>query len=122
VVGTRKYVTVFTGTFFLVFTVGMVSIALGVGDLAPLATGTVLPVMVCAVGPISVGACNPAFAVGITPLGLTLAADIWTFFTAKATAGALAAFVFGRVGPELAGAQPPPFGEARLPRLGGCLP
>lgn len=42
----NRYVVEFIGTFFLVFTVGMVSIEPGARGLAPLAIGSALVVMV----------------------------------------------------------------------------
>ncbi len=44
----NKYAVEFIGTFFLVFTVGMVSIDPGAGVLAPLAIGSALAVMIYA--------------------------------------------------------------------------
>ena len=46
----RKLVVEMIGTFFLVFTIGQVVIAPGAGDLAPLAIGVVLMVMVPVLG------------------------------------------------------------------------
>lgn len=43
------------GTFFLVLVIGLTVIAPGAGDLAPLAIGAILMVMVYAGGPISGG-------------------------------------------------------------------
>lgn len=70
----------FIGTFFLVFTVGMVAIEPGAGDLAPLAIGTVLAIMVYAGGPISGGHYNPAVTLGVWlrgKLSLPAAAGYW---------------------------------------------
>lgn len=50
----------FIGAFFLVLTVGMVTLGAGAGSLGPLAVGSVLAVMVYAGGPISGGHYNPA--------------------------------------------------------------
>ena len=52
----NRYVFEFIGTFFLVFTVGMVSIDPAVPDgFAPIAIGTILAVMIFATGHISGG-------------------------------------------------------------------
>ena len=50
----NRYVVEFIGTFFWVFTVGMVSIDPGAGALAPLAIGSALAVMIYAGGHISI--------------------------------------------------------------------
>lgn len=60
-----KYVVEFIGTFFLVFTVGMVSIDPGAGALAPIAIGSVLAVMIYAGGHISGGHYNPAVTLAV---------------------------------------------------------
>jgi len=60
----RKYITEFIGTFFLVFTVGMVVIG-GKGDFAPLAISSALMVMIYAGGHISGGHYNPAVTLAV---------------------------------------------------------
>jgi aquaporin Z len=63
----RKLVVEFIGTFFLVFTIGMaVSRA---GDLAPLAIGAVLMVMVFAGGHVSGAHYNPAVSIAVLVRG-----------------------------------------------------
>ena len=59
----RKLVVEFIGTFFLVFTVGMA--VANAGDLAPLAIGSALMVMVFAGGHISGGHYNPAVSTAV---------------------------------------------------------
>jgi aquaporin Z len=59
----RKYVTEFIGTFVLVFTVG--ATVMSGTDLAPLAIGAALMVMVYAGGHISGGHYNPAVTLGV---------------------------------------------------------
>jgi len=59
----RKYVTEFIGTFVLVFTVGCTVMIHS--DLAPLAIGSALMVMVYAGGHISGGHFNPAVTLGV---------------------------------------------------------
>ena len=61
----KKYLVEFIGTFFLVFTIGMTVIAPGAGDMAPLAIGSVLAVMIFAGGHVSGGHFNPAVTLGV---------------------------------------------------------
>jgi aquaporin Z len=49
----NKYIVEFIGTFFLVFTVGMVVLEAGAGNLAPVDIGSVLPVMIYAGGAVA---------------------------------------------------------------------
>src|SRR3954469_24144166 len=75
----RKLVVEFIGTFFLVFTVGMASA--NAGNLAPLAIGSVLMVMVFAGGHVSGAHYNPAVSTAILIRG-------FDFGTAAKVAGA----------------------------------
>ncbi|MGO8680310.1 MAG: aquaporin [Limisphaerales bacterium] len=60
----KKYLVEFIGTFFLVLTVGMTVIEPGAAsDLAPLAIGSALMIMVYAGGHVSGGHYNPAVTV-----------------------------------------------------------
>jgi len=61
----NKYIVELIGTFFLVFTVGCTVISPGAGDLAPLAIGASLMVMIFAGGHISGGHYNPAVTLGV---------------------------------------------------------
>jgi aquaporin Z len=61
----NKYLMEFIGTFFLVLTIGLTSIAPSIGLFAPLAIGAVLIVMVYTGGPISGAHYNPAVTLGI---------------------------------------------------------
>jgi aquaporin Z len=65
----RKPVVEFIGTFFLVFTVGMATAKTGAGDLAPLAIGSTLMVMVFAGGYISGGHFNSAVSTAVLMRG-----------------------------------------------------
>lgn len=56
----NKYVMELVGTFFLVFTVGCTVVGNGAGELAPVAIGSMLIVMVFAGGHISGAHYNPA--------------------------------------------------------------
>ena len=89
----KKYVTEFIGTFFLVFTVGMVSIAPGAGNLAPLAIGSALAVMVYAGGYISGGHYNPAVTIAVWLRGKTKSRDAIYYIIAQAIAGIVAALL-----------------------------
>ena len=76
----RAYLAEFIGTFFLVFTIGMVVLEPGAGNLAPVAIGSVLAVMVYAGGHISGAHYNPAVTLSMlvrTKIGLTDAIAYW---------------------------------------------
>jgi aquaporin Z len=61
----NKYMVEFIGAFFLIFVIGMTVIDPGAGDLAPLAIGSALMVMVYAGGYISGGHYNPAVTLAV---------------------------------------------------------
>jgi aquaporin Z len=86
----KKYLVEFIGTFFLVFTIGMTVVAPGAGDMAPLAIGSILAVMIFAGGHISGGHFNPAVTLGVWLRGCCPAADVAPYMGAQA-AGALVA-------------------------------
>ncbi|HLC05274.1 MAG TPA: aquaporin [Anaerolineales bacterium] len=104
----KKYLVEFIGTFFLVLTVGMVSIDPGAGALAPLAIGSVLAVMVYAGGYISGGHYNPAVTVSVWLRGKTSPSQAAWYVTAQALAGVVAALIvsFLKGNPTLTPAQP----------------
>ncbi len=81
----NKYLTEFIGTFFLVFTIGMAA-----GDLAPLAIGGVLTVMVYMGGHVSGAHYNPAVTLAIWMRGRLPSAQIVPYMIAQIL-GALAA-------------------------------
>ena len=87
----RALVVELIGTFFLVFTVGMVVIDPGAGDLAGLAIGTVLAVMVFAGGHISGGHYNPAVTLGVLLRGKTTIDVAVGYWVVQLVAGILAA-------------------------------
>ena len=89
----NKYAVEFIGTFFLVFTVGMVSIGPGAGALAPLAIGSALAVMIYAGGHISGGHYNPAVTLAVWLRGKASRGDALAYMTAQILAGAAAALV-----------------------------
>lgn len=79
----KKYIVEFIGTFFLVFTVGMTVIAPGAGDMAPLAIGSALAVMIFAGGHVSGGHFNPAVTLGVWIRGKCDTADVVPYFGAQ---------------------------------------
>lgn len=83
----------FIGTFFLVATVGLVSVEPGAGMLAPLAIGTVLAVMVYTGGPISGGHYNPAVSLGVWLRGKLTLRQAVAYWIAQLLAGVAAAVV-----------------------------
>lgn len=88
-----KYVYEFLGAFFLVLTVGMtVYGANNPGDLAPLAIGSVLAVMVYAGGHISGGHYNPAISLAVYLRGKLSAQDLGLYWIAQLLGGVVAAF------------------------------
>jgi len=89
----NRYVVEFIGTFFLVFTVGMVSIDPGAGALAPLAIGSALAVMVYAGGHISGGHYNPAVTLAVWLRGKASASGALAYWVAQIVAGVVAAAV-----------------------------
>ena len=89
----NRYVVEFIGTFFLVLTVGMVSIDPGAGALAPLAIGSALAVMVYAGGHISGGHYNPAVTLAVWLRGKASASGAAAYWVAQIAAGAVAAAV-----------------------------
>lgn len=96
----RKLVVEAIGTFFLVFTIGMVAKQTDMGAFPALAIGSVLMVMVYAGGHISGGHYNPA---------VTLAVFIRGKATSKDLAGYAAAQVIGGLaGAAVAGLYVPP--------------
>lgn len=89
----KALVAEFIGTFFLVFTVGMVVIDPGQGDLAPLAIGSVLAVMVYAGGHISGAHYNPAVTLGLLIRGGIKINDAVAYWVVQLGAAVVAAVV-----------------------------
>lgn len=88
----KKYLVEFIGTFFLVFTIGMTVIAPGAGDLAPLAIGSVLAVMIFAGGHVSGGHFNPAVTIGVWLRGKCPVGDVVPYLVAQSAAAFAASF------------------------------
>ncbi len=86
-----KAIMEFIGAFFLVFTVGMTVIEPGAGNLAPLAIGSVLMVMIFAGGHLSGGHYNPAVSLAVYVRGKLSVNDLIAYMVAQFIAGAVAA-------------------------------
>ena len=90
----KKYLVEFIGTFFLVLTVGMTVVEPGAaGDLAPLAIGSALMIMVYAGGHISGGHYNPAVTVAAWLRGRCSQAEVPGYIGSQIGAGIVAALV-----------------------------
>lgn len=87
----KKYVVEFIGTFFLVFTIGMTVIAPGAGELAPIAIGCALMVMIYAGGHVSGAHYNPAVTLAVFLRGKCPAGDVAPYMVAQIAGAAIAA-------------------------------
>src|SRR3954470_12303471 len=87
----RKLVVEFIGTFFLVFTVGMA--VANAGDLAPLAIGAALMVMVFAGGHVSGGHYNPAVSLAVFLRGKMEQPEMFAYWIPQFAAGLVAALI-----------------------------
>ena len=83
------------GTFFLVLVVGLTVIAPGAGDMAPLAIGAILMVMVYAGGPISGGHYNPAVTLAVWLRGKCDPKDVPAYMGAQVVGAVIAALLVG---------------------------
>jgi aquaporin Z len=90
--GINKLVVEFIGTFFLVFTIGMVVLEPGNAPLgfAPLAIGSALMVMIFAGGHISGGHFNPAVSLAVFLRGKSTLNDTIAYWVAQVAAGIVA--------------------------------
>ncbi|MGI8980456.1 MAG: MIP/aquaporin family protein [Pirellulaceae bacterium] len=92
--GMKKYVVELIGTFFLVLTIGCVVLKPGdAGDMAPLAIGAALMVMIFAGGYISGAHYNPAVTLAVWLRGKFATADLPGYIVAQVAGAALAAVV-----------------------------
>ena len=91
--GMGKFLTELIGTFFLVCTVGMTVIAPGAGDLAPLAIGAALMVMIFAGGHVSGAHYNPAVTLAVFIRGRCNVGDVIPYWIAQIIGASLAAAV-----------------------------
>jgi aquaporin Z len=89
----NKYLVEFIGTFFLLLVIGLCVIAPGAGDMAPLAIGTILMVMVYAGGHISGGHYNPAVTLGVWMRGKCDTKDVVPYMVAQVLGGACASLL-----------------------------
>lgn len=87
----KKYIVEFIGTFFLVLTVGF-SVR-GGADLAPLAIGAVLMVMIFAGGHVSGGHYNPAVTLAVWMRGKCETKDVVPYWVAQLAAGLIAGLI-----------------------------
>lgn len=92
-----KYAYEFIGTFFLVFTIGMVIIEPGAlpPGFAPIAIGTVLAVMIFAGGHVSGGHYNPAVSLAVLLRGKATINDTLIYWVVQLAAGFVAALLVG---------------------------
>lgn len=90
----RKYLTEFIGTFFLVFTIGMTVLGPNTaGNLAPIAIGSALMVMIFAGGHVSGAHYNPAVTLAVTLRGKCTWADALSYWGAQFLAALAAGFL-----------------------------
>lgn len=89
----QKYLTEFIGTFFLVLTVGMTVIEPGAGNLAPLAIGSALMIMVYAGGHVSGGHYNPAVTLAVWLRGRCPQSDVLPYIGSQIAGGIVAAII-----------------------------
>jgi aquaporin Z len=87
----RRLVVEFIGTFFLVFTVGMA--VANAGDLAPLAIGSALMVMIFAGGHISGGHYNPAVSTAVFLRGKMSQNEYGAYVVTQIVGGVVAALI-----------------------------
>ena len=99
----NRYVVEFTGTFFLVLTIGSVVIEPGAGLFAPVAIGAVLAAMIYAGGHISGAHYNPAVTVAVWMRGKIGSGEIVPYMVAQTAGGVIgaAAALFLKGNPEL---------------------
>ncbi len=88
----QKYLVEFIGTFFLVATIGFTVLG-GAGNLAPLAIGSVLMVMVFAGGHVSGAHYNPAVTLAVFLRGKCPAVDVVPYMAAQVLGAVAAATV-----------------------------
>lgn len=89
----KKYLVEFIGMFLFVLTVGMVVLSPGAGDLAPIAIGSVLMVLVYAGGHVSGGHYNPAVTLAVWLRGRCSAADVIPYWVSQILGATLASYV-----------------------------
>lgn len=118
----KKHLVEFIGTFFLVFTIGMTVLAPGAGDMAPIAIGCALMVMVYAGGHVSGAHYNPAVTLAVFLRGKCPAGDIVPYLAAQIVGATAASFAVKALKTGLvskAVAMTGPMAPAILPALLG---
>ncbi|MDX6765572.1 MAG: aquaporin [Candidatus Methylacidiphilales bacterium] len=91
----KKYLAEFIGTFFLVSTVGHTVIHGGEGVIPPLAIGSILMVMIFALGHVSGAHFNPAVTLAVWMRGKCPASDVPGYLAGQFLGALAAAFVVG---------------------------
>jgi len=89
----KKYLVEFIGTFFLVLAIGMAVIEPGAGNLAPVAIGAALMVMVYAGGHTSGAHYNPAVTFAVWLRGRCAMADVLPYVVSQILGSLAASFV-----------------------------
>lgn len=100
----RKYLVEFIGTFFLVLVIGLTTTegpGSGVGNLAPIAIGSILMVMVFAGGHISGAHYNPAVTVAVAMRTRMPVADIIGYIVAQLLGAIVAALLIDPFGGQV---------------------
>lgn len=105
----KKYIAEFIGTFFLVFTVGIA--VRQAAPFAPFAIGSILMVMIFAVGHISGGHLNPLVTLAVFLRGRCERRDVIPYWIAQFLAAVVAALIVnfvlrGRVDPAVVATHP----------------
>jgi len=104
----NKYIVEFIGTFFLVATIGFCVLEPGAGNLAPIAIGSALMVMIFAGGHISGGHYNPSMTLAVFLRGKCPMSDVLPYWGAQVAGAAAAAFtvLFMKNNPTVAAGTP----------------
>ena len=105
----KKYITEFIGTFFLVYTVCLTA---GKSDLAPIAIGLSLAVMIFAGGHMSGGHFNPAVTLAVWLRGKCDTKDVVPYILFQVVGGVVAALVAAILVGK--GVDPKPFDLTKL--------
>jgi aquaporin Z len=98
----KKLVAEAIGTFFLVFTIGMVALEPGAGQLSGLAIGVVLMIMVYAAAHVSGGHLNPAVTLAVFLRRKATVAELGGYIVAQLVAATIAALLVQFLKPDVA--------------------
>ncbi len=121
----KKLITEFIGTFFLILTIGLTVLG-GAGNLAPVAIGTALMVMVYAGGHLSGAHYNPAITLGVWIRGRIKVGEAIPYMIVQTLGAVVAAFVVryfigGEKVDALAAASNPDITKALIAELIGTF-